>query len=70
MSEMQLWVDKIRSGDRLALSKAITLIESDLPEQQDDKLKLVSMVENIPSYSFRLAVTGVPGAGKSTLIDI
>lgn len=63
------WVQEIRSGNRLALSKAITLVESDMPERQHLANQLMEEIEKIQVKSFRLAITGVPGAGKSTLID-
>jgi LAO/AO transport system kinase len=65
--------DKIRTGlflgDRLALSKAITLIETEAPEKFEFRNQLLREVEGTSNPGFRLAVTGVPGAGKSTLID-
>lgn len=63
------WLEKIKLGDRLALSKAITLIESDFPAHQEKACQLMAEVEKIDVSGFRLAVTGVPGAGKSTLIN-
>lgn len=47
----------VRSGDRRALARAITLIESDGAES------------GLPSPSALIGVTGPPGAGKSTLIS-
>lgn len=54
----------------MALSKAITLIESTLPEDQEQSSGLLDALyrEKSPS-SVRIAVTGSPGAGKSTLIN-
>ena len=70
MYQITDWVERIISGDRLALSRAITLIESEAPDHQNMRSSLLEAVERISvSGSFRLAVTGVPGAGKSTLID-
>ena len=59
----------IRSGDRAALSRAITLAESVLPADQDSTQKL--LVELLPQTggAHRLGLTGVPGAGKSTMIE-
>lgn len=64
------WVRHIQAGDRLALSKAITLAESEALEHQALRNALLEQIELLgPATSFRLAVTGVPGAGKSTFID-
>ena len=57
-------------GERLALSKAITLVETSSPELFSFRDRLLDLVQKLPpTDSFRLAVTGVPGAGKSTLIN-
>ncbi len=57
------------AGDRRALAKAITLVESSLPEERDSAAELLSAIGTLAARSFRIGVTGVPGAGKSTLID-
>jgi len=57
-------------GERLFLSKAITLIETANPALFPWRDRLLMEVEKLPAKeTFRLAVTGVPGAGKSTLIN-
>jgi LAO/AO transport system kinase len=61
--------DAIRSGDRVALARAITLVESAKPE---DQLAAQALIETLLPYtgkSIRVGISGVPGAGKSTLID-
>ncbi len=59
----------VLSGDRVLLSKAITYIESELPEHQ----KIASdLIENCLPYannSLRIGITGSPGVGKSTFIE-
>ncbi len=60
----------VRAGDRRALAKAITLVESTLPEERDSAARLLSAIAAPTLGSFRIGVTGVPGAGKSTLIDV
>lgn len=60
----------VRAGDRRALAKAITLVESTLAEERDHAAALLSAVGAPAASSFRIGVTGVPGAGKSTLIDV
>lgn len=61
--------DAIRAGDRVALARAITLVESAKPE---DQLAAQALIETLLPYtgkSVRVGISGVPGAGKSTLID-
>ncbi|NGZ06442.1 MAG: methylmalonyl Co-A mutase-associated GTPase MeaB [Magnetococcales bacterium] len=61
----------IRRGERRALAKAITLIESSRPE--DDRLAVALLEElarsNAGGTGLRVAISGPPGAGKSTLIE-
>ena len=59
----------IRAGDRAALARAITLIESAKPE---DQIRAEGLLERLLPYtgkSIRVGISGVPGGGKSTLID-
>jgi LAO/AO transport system kinase len=59
----------IASGDRLALARAITLVESDLVGDRELAETLVEAALPRASDSLRVAVSGAPGVGKSTLID-
>ncbi|MEP7196214.1 MAG: methylmalonyl Co-A mutase-associated GTPase MeaB [Saprospiraceae bacterium] len=64
------WYRSILDKDRLALSKAITLIESQKPEDLHKTKELMELIsESRESQSFRIGITGPPGVGKSTLID-
>lgn len=63
------YIDGILAGDRVALARAITVIESDLPADADLALEILEAVLPRSGNSRRVGVTGVPGAGKSTLID-
>ena len=61
--------NKLLSGDRTALSKAITLIESN---KRDDSLLAAQLMRIILPHSGkskRIGISGVPGAGKSTFIE-
>lgn len=62
-------VDKLLKGDRRTLAKAITLIESTKPTDQDEAQKLLEKILPHAGKSFRLGITGVPGVGKSTFIE-
>jgi LAO/AO transport system kinase len=59
----------IKSGDRTALSRAITLAESTLPEHQFLAQELIHKLMPLTGNSKRIAITGVPGVGKSTFIE-
>ena len=59
----------IRAGDRVALGRAITLIESARPEDQARARDLLKTLLPDTGKAIRVGISGVPGAGKSTLID-
>src|SRR5262245_49019443 len=61
--------EAIRTGDRVALARPITLIESAKPEDQTNAQALVEQLLPYTGKSVRVGISGVPGAGKSTLID-
>ena len=62
-------VEGIRSGNRVILSRAITLIESNREEDQRQAEDLLQAILPDTGKSFRLGITGVPGVGKSTFIE-
>jgi LAO/AO transport system kinase len=59
----------VRSGDRTALARAITLIESANPDHMVDAQNLLKELLPYTGGSIRIGITGVPGAGKSTFIE-
>lgn len=61
--------DALMSGDRAALSGAITLIESTKPEHKVQSRELLQQVMPATGKSVRIGITGVPGVGKSTFIE-
>src|SRR5579862_3939209 len=63
------YIDGILSGDRAILAQAITLIESS--RAGDRELAEQVVEECLPSSgnTLRVGITGVPGAGKSSLIE-
>ena len=67
--ETEELVAGIKKGDVPMLSRAITLIESVLPEHQESAQSLISACLPHSGHAFRLGITGVPGAGKSTFIE-
>ena len=61
--------ERVLSGDRVALARAITLIESGRADHQQQARELIEMCLPHSGHSNRIGITGVPGAGKSTFID-
>ncbi len=60
---------QVRSGNRRALAQAITVIES---SRQADRQAARALLEELTPYSgksLRIGISGVPGVGKSTLIE-
>ena len=59
----------ILSGDRLVLSRAITLVESSRPDDMEQAEALLQAVLPHTGQSIRVGITGVPGVGKSTFLE-
>jgi LAO/AO transport system kinase len=59
----------VRRGDRSLLAQAITLIESDAAARIDEAQAVLAHLLPHTGRSVRIGITGVPGAGKSTLIE-
>ena len=67
--EASAYIEGILRGDRVLLSRAITIIESNL---ESDKLLAKEIIQAILPHSgnsIRIGITGVPGVGKSTFIE-
>ncbi|MDQ2078657.1 methylmalonyl Co-A mutase-associated GTPase MeaB [Xanthobacteraceae bacterium Astr-EGSB] len=62
--------DGILDGDRAKLARAITLLESRRPDHQKAARQLVQILLPETGRALRVGITGVPGAGKSTTIDV
>jgi LAO/AO transport system kinase len=56
-------------GNRRALAKAITLVESTLDTHRDEAQSILEQVLPKSGNSIRIGITGVPGVGKSTFIE-
>lgn len=56
-------------GDRAALARAITLVESRRPDHQAAARALLERLMPHTGRGQRIGITGVPGAGKSTTIE-
>ncbi len=59
----------VRAGDRRALAKAITLVESTRPDHEEEAQRLLELLLPATGGAARIGVSGVPGVGKSTFIE-
>jgi GTPase len=64
------FADDIRKGDRAALARAITLVESRRADHQAQARDLVQELLPQTGKAVRVGITGSPGVGKSTTIDV
>ena len=62
-------VDGVVAGDRTAIGRALTLVESQRPEDRAVAAELLASLMHRSGPAHRVGVTGVPGVGKSTFID-
>lgn len=62
-------LDALRQGKRSALGRAITLVESRREADRADADRLVAAVLPEAGRAVRVGITGMPGVGKSTLIE-
>ncbi|WP_084539626.1 methylmalonyl Co-A mutase-associated GTPase MeaB [Azorhizobium doebereinerae] len=60
---------QVARGERAALARAITLIESRRPDHRRRAQALLQSLLPRTGGAFRVGITGVPGVGKSTTID-
>ncbi|MFN8545052.1 MAG: methylmalonyl Co-A mutase-associated GTPase MeaB [Candidatus Binatia bacterium] len=61
--------EDVRAGNRRALAKAITLVESTRADHQDQAQRLLEALLPDTGRAARVGISGVPGAGKSTFIE-
>ena len=64
------YVEGIRKGNPAVLGQAVTLVESLMPEHQMIAQEVITKCLPYTGNSRRIGITGVPGAGKSTSIDV
>lgn len=63
------WTASLLQGDRVALSQAITLVESTQIKHQVRAQELIERCLPHSGKSLRIGLTGTPGVGKSSFID-
>ena len=59
----------VRAGDRRALARSITLVESTRADHRDEASALLDAVLPATGKAVRVGITGTPGAGKSTFVE-
>jgi GTPase len=60
---------QIVAGDRRALARAITTVESTRPDHRDEAAALLTEVLSRTGGAIRIGISGAPGSGKSTFIE-
>jgi GTPase len=65
----QIDLQQLRQGNRRALAKAITLVESKLDTHREQAQLILEQLLPDTGKSIRIGITGIPGVGKSTFIE-
>lgn len=63
-------LEPLLSGDRRALARAITLVESTRDDDRDEAAALLEAVLPRTGGAVRVGISGTPGVGKSTFVDV
>ena len=63
------YVDGVLAGNRTILARAITLVESNAEHHQAMAQQMITRLLPYSGKAIRVGITGVPGAGKSSLIE-
>ncbi len=68
-SDAGMLAEEIRGGDRAALARAITLVESTRTDHRGQSQELLLALMPDAGRAMHVGITGVPGVGKSTTIE-
>ena len=68
--EANQYIDGVLKGDRVLLSRAITIVESNLASDKVLAKEIIQSILPSSGNSLRIGITGVPGVGKSTFIEV
>ncbi|MEM9524211.1 MAG: methylmalonyl Co-A mutase-associated GTPase MeaB, partial [Pseudomonadota bacterium] len=60
---------RVGMGERRALARAITLVESSHPDHRIKATALLDALKPLGREALRVGLSGAPGAGKSTFIE-
>ncbi len=66
MTKAQELINLIQSGNRGALARAITIVEN----EREDASELIKLAQRNSGNAHVIGITGPPGAGKSTFINV
>lgn len=69
MTDVAEHVAGVLRGDRAAVARAITLVESRRPDHREQSQQLLAELMPHTGGTERVGISGVPGVGKSTFID-
>jgi len=70
LPDLTALIDGVRRGERAAISRAITLVESSRSDHREAaRTMLATLAENRSQTAVRVGISGVPGVGKSTFIE-
>ncbi|MES9938635.1 MAG: methylmalonyl Co-A mutase-associated GTPase MeaB [Sedimenticola sp.] len=68
-NQIEELAQQLLAGNRRALSRAITLVESTRSDHREQAVELLKRVAPHSGKAIRIGISGVPGAGKSTFIE-
>ena len=68
--EASEYIQGVLAGDRVLLSRAITIVESNLASDKILAKDIIQAILPSSGNSIRIGITGVPGVGKSTFIEV
>ena len=64
--KLEILERRLLDGDRQAIAKAMTLVESTHPQDREKADRLLLSLVKHPGDSLRVGISGIPGVGKST----
>nr|WP_206419857.1 methylmalonyl Co-A mutase-associated GTPase MeaB [Minwuia thermotolerans] len=67
--DLEQMADRIAAGNRRALARAITLVESSRADHRTQAQELLEKLVGRAGGAIRLGISGTPGVGKSTFIE-
>ncbi len=69
MKHIEELAHQVLAGERRALARAITLVESARTDHRNEALALLDRLKTTPREALRIGLSGTPGVGKSTFIE-
>lgn len=68
-TDIEKLATSVSNGDRRALARAITLVESERTDHRKDAEALLEAIANPDRQALRIGLSGTPGVGKSTFVE-